>query len=185
MDKNLTVSCTLCAGGRPRELLTAKNSTSNLNRYLERVHSNLWLVANQSFASVPVEDDGTSESKQQKLDFSRPVVKMLEEEEVRRLVAEYVVEDALPLSIVEAPARSTVASEFLEEVRGKKKLIGPTVTRWNSFYDNATKPSSAPVEKLFGVGGLDLSTKQNCLGDEPFQRLLSCCAITNTLVTLD
>ncbi|CAB4057677.1 unnamed protein product [Lepeophtheirus salmonis] len=28
IDKNLTVRCTLCTGGRPRELSTAKNSTS-------------------------------------------------------------------------------------------------------------------------------------------------------------
>ena len=41
MDKNLTVRCTLCAGGRPRQLSTAKNSTSNLKKHLERVHSNL------------------------------------------------------------------------------------------------------------------------------------------------
>jgi len=49
MDKNLTVRCTLCAGGRPRELSTAKNSCI---------------------------DDGAIKSKQRKLDFSRPAVKM-------------------------------------------------------------------------------------------------------------
>ena len=112
IDKNLTARCTLCAGGRPRELSTAKNSTSNLKKHLERVHGNLKLVAKRPLASGPLEDDGASELKQQKLDFSRPVVKMLEPGEVRRLVAEYVVEDALPLSTVESPAFQKLVSKI-------------------------------------------------------------------------
>ena len=68
----------MCAGGRPRELSTAKNSTSNLKKHLERVHSNLKLAAKPPLASKQVEDDGASKSKQRKLDFSRPEVKMLD-----------------------------------------------------------------------------------------------------------
>ena len=103
MDKNLTVRCNLCACGRLRELPTAKSNISNLKKHLERVHSNLKLAAKQPLASKQVEDDAASKSKQQ-IDFSRPEVKMLHPGELRRLVAEYVMEDALPLSTVESPA---------------------------------------------------------------------------------
>ena len=53
-----------------------------------------------------------SKFKQRKLDFSRPEVKMLDPGEVRRLVAEYVVEDELPLSTVESPAFQKLVSKI-------------------------------------------------------------------------
>ncbi|KAL7379586.1 hypothetical protein ABVT39_001867 [Epinephelus coioides] len=96
-DKKLTVGA-LCVGARPREQSMAKNSTSNLKKHLERVHGN-HLAAKPPVASKQkkqVEDDGTSKPKQRMLDFSRPEVQMLHPGEVRRMVAEYVVEDALP-----------------------------------------------------------------------------------------
>ena len=37
---------------------------------------------------------------------------------------------------------------------------------------NAATPSSAPVERLFSVGGLVLTPKRKRFGDERFQRLL-------------
>jgi hypothetical protein len=69
-------------------------------------------VAKRPLASGQVEDDGASKLKQQKLDFTRSEVKMLEPGEVRRLVAEYVVEDALPLSTVESPAFQKLVSKI-------------------------------------------------------------------------
>ncbi|CAB4064473.1 unnamed protein product [Lepeophtheirus salmonis] len=53
---------------------------------MERVHSNLKLVAKIPLANRAVENDGANELKQRKLDFSRPVEKMLEPGEVRRHV---------------------------------------------------------------------------------------------------
>ena len=85
------------------------------------MHGNLKLVAKRPLASGPVEDDGASELKQQKWDFSRPVVKMLEPGEEGRLVAEYVVEDALPLSTVESPAFQKLVSKIPVRTSDKVK----------------------------------------------------------------
>ena len=94
MDKDLTVRCTLCAGGRLRQPSPAN---SNLKK-----HSNLKLDAKRPLDSKQTEDDGASKSKQRKLDFSRPEVKMFDPGEVRRLAAVFVVEDAPPISTVES-----------------------------------------------------------------------------------
>ncbi len=64
-DKNLTVRCTLCVG-KLKELSSARSSMSNLEKHLERVHSNVKLMAKPGVASKQksqVEDDGASTPK--------------------------------------------------------------------------------------------------------------------------
>uniref|UniRef100_A0A3Q3G085 BED-type domain-containing protein n=1 Tax=Labrus bergylta TaxID=56723 RepID=A0A3Q3G085_9LABR len=104
-DKNIIVKCNLCASATPRELSTSKNS--NLKKHLDRCHANTKLTERDAGGEkrkrAEDESAGKSQTKQQKLSFSRSAV-LLEPREVRRQVAEYVVEDMLPLSTVNSPA---------------------------------------------------------------------------------
>uniref|UniRef100_A0A3Q3F7Q8 BED-type domain-containing protein n=1 Tax=Labrus bergylta TaxID=56723 RepID=A0A3Q3F7Q8_9LABR len=104
-DKNIIVKCNLCASATPRELSTSKNS--NLKKHVDRCHANTKLTERDAGGKkrkrAEDESAGKSQTKQQKLSFSRSAV-LLEPREVRRQVAEYVVEDMLPLSTVNSPA---------------------------------------------------------------------------------
>ncbi len=101
---------TVCA--KPRELSTAKNTTSNLKKHLDRVHANTKLTERDNAAGKrKAEDEGMNKRKQQKLRFSGMPV-MLEPQEVRRLMAEYVVEDMQPLSNVESKAFRKLVSKI-------------------------------------------------------------------------
>ena len=110
-DSNIIVKCKLCVG-KPRELSTAKNSTSNLKKHLDRVHPNTKLTEGQGNRQKrKAEDDvASSPAKQKKLDFS--VSELLGARDVRRLVTEYVVEDMKPLSTVESPAFVNLISQI-------------------------------------------------------------------------
>ncbi|KAL7371960.1 hypothetical protein ABVT39_007535, partial [Epinephelus coioides] len=96
-EKNIIVKCNLCAA--LRELSTSKNSTSNLKKHLDRCHANTKLRERDASAEKrkKKEDEHTGQTKQQKLSFSRSAM-VLEAREVRRLVAEYIVEDMHSLS---------------------------------------------------------------------------------------
>nr|XP_029131133.1 uncharacterized protein LOC114917183 [Labrus bergylta] len=104
-DKNIIVKCNLCASATPRELSTSKNS--NLKKHVDRCHANTKLTERDAGGKkrkrAEDESAGKSQTKQQKLSFSRSAV-LLEPREVRRQVAEYVVEDMQPLSTVNSPA---------------------------------------------------------------------------------
>ena len=99
-EKNITVRCKLCVG---RKLLsTAKNTTSNLLKHLEKVHNDVKLVEKYN-VPVPDDDDRTDPpaAKQQKLDFTKGG---MTQRELNMLVAEHVVEDMVPLSTVDSPS---------------------------------------------------------------------------------
>ncbi|XP_041837775.1 uncharacterized protein LOC121637653 isoform X2 [Melanotaenia boesemani] len=145
IEKNITVRCTLCAGGRPRELSTAKNSTSNLKKHLERVHSNHKLEAKRPLASEETEDDGARKSKQLKLDFTRLAVKILNPGDVRRLVAEYVVEDALPLSTIESSAFQKLISKI--PVGSSDKRVLPDRKTFAKDLDKAYEAMEKELKK--------------------------------------
>uniref|UniRef100_A0A6Q2YMH7 HAT C-terminal dimerisation domain-containing protein n=1 Tax=Esox lucius TaxID=8010 RepID=A0A6Q2YMH7_ESOLU len=79
-------------------------------------------------------------------------------------------------------SRSTLASELVGDVVGKKLLV-PCSTRWNSFYD--------AVARIVEIPMTDLSTISNrlelkCIGEREFQFLREYCAIMKPLtVALD
>uniref|UniRef100_A0AAY5KS23 HAT C-terminal dimerisation domain-containing protein n=1 Tax=Esox lucius TaxID=8010 RepID=A0AAY5KS23_ESOLU len=79
-------------------------------------------------------------------------------------------------------SRSTLASELVGDVVGKKLLV-PCSTRWNSFYD--------VVARIVEIPMTDLSTISNrlelkCIGEREFQFLREYCAIMKPLtVALD
>ena len=110
-EKNIIVKCNLCA--TPRELSTSKNSTSNLKKHLDRCHANTKLKERDAPAEKrkKKEDEHTGQTKQQKLSFSRSAM-VLEAREVRRLVAEFIVEDMHSLSTVESPAFRKLVSKI-------------------------------------------------------------------------
>lgn len=118
-DKNLIVKCNLCAH---RELSTSRNSTSNLKKHLDRCHASTKLTVSDrdegSQKRKTPGDESTGQSKQQKLNFSRP--HMLEPREVKRLVAEYIVEDMQPLSTVESPAFRKIVSSIPVNISNDK-----------------------------------------------------------------
>ena len=70
-------------------------------------------------------------------------------------------------------SRSTVASDCLEEV-GEKKLIVPTVTRWNSFYDAYARITEMP---LTNINNLCTQFQIKCMNDREYQFLKEYCAI--------
>ena len=86
--KNVNVRCKLCVG---RKLLStaAGNTTSTLLKHLEKTHENVKLVAKAA-------PDDDTEAPTQKLDFGKDA-STLNGDELKKLVAGYIVEDMLPL----------------------------------------------------------------------------------------
>uniref|UniRef100_A0A3Q3FNU9 BED-type domain-containing protein n=1 Tax=Labrus bergylta TaxID=56723 RepID=A0A3Q3FNU9_9LABR len=123
-DKNIIVKCNLCASATPRELSTSKNS--NLKKHLDRCHANTKLTERDAGGKkrkrAEDESAGKSQTKQQKLSFSRSAV-LLEPREVRRQVAEYVVEDMLPLSTVNSPAFKKFVCKIPTNGSNDKRVI--------------------------------------------------------------
>lgn len=108
-EKNITVKCKLCP--LAKELSTVRNSTSNLKKHLDHCHANIKLIEKTPESNKRKHPDGTGENStpgtsnmiQQTLRFSK-TPKTLNPREVKRLVAEYIVEDMQPLSTVDSPA---------------------------------------------------------------------------------
>uniref|UniRef100_A0A3Q3QQ40 BED-type domain-containing protein n=1 Tax=Monopterus albus TaxID=43700 RepID=A0A3Q3QQ40_MONAL len=267
--KNIIVKCNLCP--IPRELSTSRNSTSNLKKYFELCHATTPLTEKRKKT-----DDESVKPKQQKLSFSRSAIMPLEPREVRSFVAEYVVEDMLPLSMVESPffrklvgiipvtstsekvtvrvnncrqeedgevaftdlhsvltggydedaqqglcvlpahfvianseidkwlssnpesravyrsstakcsalwtkaSRSTVASECLEKI-SERKLIVPSVTRWNSFYGAYVQLIEMP---LTDINNLCTQLQIKCMNDREYQFLKVYCSIMKPFTLL-
>lgn len=99
---NIIVRCQICA--RDKKLSTAKNSTSNLLKHLNGQHRTLKLeekavadTENASDACTP------SSAKQQKLDFSGQT-QNVSGENLKKLVAGYIVEEMLSISTVDSPS---------------------------------------------------------------------------------
>ncbi|XP_028454241.1 uncharacterized protein LOC114568789 [Perca flavescens] len=70
-------------------------------------------------------------------------------------------------------SRSTVAAECLEEV-SDRKLIVPTVTRWNSFYDAYARITEMP---LSDINKLCTQLQIKCMNDREYQFLKEYCSI--------
>uniref|UniRef100_A0A8C9X4J4 BED-type domain-containing protein n=1 Tax=Sander lucioperca TaxID=283035 RepID=A0A8C9X4J4_SANLU len=134
-DKNIIVKCNLCA--TLRELSTSRNSTSNLKKHLDRCHANTKLTERAAGVEKRknAEDESAGKIKQQKLSFSRTAM-LLEPREVKRLVAEYIVEDMLPLSTVESPAfRKLVSKQAMPELKKvieAQQYVSTTADMWSA-----------------------------------------------------
>ncbi|XP_060759975.1 uncharacterized protein LOC132870355 [Neoarius graeffei] len=70
-------------------------------------------------------------------------------------------------------SRATVAAECVEEV-SDKKLIVPTVTWWNSFYDAYARITEMP---LTDINNLCTQFQIKCMNDREYQFLMEYCAI--------
>lgn len=70
-------------------------------------------------------------------------------------------------------SRSTVASEFMEEVSGRK-LIVPTVTRWNSYFDAYSRITEMP---LTDINNICTQFQMKCMNDREYQFLKEYCSI--------
>jgi len=70
-------------------------------------------------------------------------------------------------------SRSTVASECLEEI-SKRKLIVPSVTRWNSFYDAYVRIIEMP---LTDINNLCTQVQIKCMNEREYQFLKEYCSI--------
>jgi len=88
-DKNILVSCSLCAGART--LSTAKNSNYNLHKHLVKQHASTKLIAKEPSASSADQAVGATSSKQPRLDFKQKYFQSLSQTELNRLIARYVV----------------------------------------------------------------------------------------------
>uniref|UniRef100_A0A3Q3FXR1 BED-type domain-containing protein n=1 Tax=Labrus bergylta TaxID=56723 RepID=A0A3Q3FXR1_9LABR len=150
-DKNIIVKCNLCASATPRELSTSKNS--NLKKHLDRCHANTKLTERDAGGEkrkrAEDESAGKSQTKQQKLSFSRSAV-LLEPREVRRQVAEYVVEDMLPLSTVNSPAFKKfvckIPTNELKKTLDAQQYVSTTADIWsanNKSFMGVTKAAIA------------------------------------------
>ena len=106
-DKNVVVSCKLCAGAKT--LSTSKSSNSNLMKHLLKQHASTKLVAKDP---SPTDAEGATPCKQPRLDFTRTAVQPISQVELNKLIARYVVDDMHPLSTVESVAFRQLISKI-------------------------------------------------------------------------
>ena len=85
-DKNVVVSCKLCAGAKA--LSTSKSSNSNLMKHLLKQHASTKLVAKDP---SPTDAEGATACKQERLDFTRTAVQPISQAELNTWIARYVV----------------------------------------------------------------------------------------------
>ena len=109
-DKNMRARCTLCSDSS-KPLSCARNTSSNFKKYLDTVHKNVNLVA-----VIPEGAEGrrcgkckrTKEDDEYEMHRDTKRRSMLQRKVspavFRSLVAEYIIDDMLPLSTVESPA---------------------------------------------------------------------------------
>uniref|UniRef100_A0A672F911 BED-type domain-containing protein n=1 Tax=Salarias fasciatus TaxID=181472 RepID=A0A672F911_SALFA len=105
-EKNVTVKCKLCPGNK--RLNTAWNTTANLSKHLKTQHGNTKLVARDPSSSREI-PDGSTPSKQPRIAFA---AKLTTKTEVKKLVASHIVEEMLPISMVESPTFRKILSRI-------------------------------------------------------------------------
>ena len=118
-EKNMRARCTLCSASS-KPLSCARNTTSNFKKHLETVHKTEKLMAvipesregrrggKCKRDTEDDEDEMYGHSKKQAT-LQRKVSPVV----IRSLVAEYIVDDMLPLSTVESPAFRKLVSELM------------------------------------------------------------------------
>ena len=93
------MKCKLCLG--QKRLSTAANTTSNLTKHMRRQHASMTLVAGKDRTESDAEEKmlpSPTPTKQARLDFEQKLATKAEKE---RLVATYIVEEMLSVSVVE------------------------------------------------------------------------------------
>ena len=101
-EKNMWARCTLCSPSS-KPLSCARNTTSNFNKHLDTVHKTVKLVAfipEGSKCKRSVEGKVPRSSKRQATLQEKAVLPAA----IRGLVAQFIVNDMLPLSTVESPS---------------------------------------------------------------------------------
>lgn len=152
-DKNIVVSCSLCAG--TKTLSTGKTSNSNLLKHLAKQHASTKLVAKDpgaantgdpGAANVSSADQATP-SKQPRLDFkSPPAPQSVSQAELNRLIARYVVEDMLPISTVE----SVAFRELISKIPVKRREgVPPCRKTFSKYLDNEYAKMEVELKKTF------------------------------------
>uniref|UniRef100_A0A3B4FBI5 BED-type domain-containing protein n=1 Tax=Pundamilia nyererei TaxID=303518 RepID=A0A3B4FBI5_9CICH len=117
---DIKVRCTLCVG--EKVLSTFKNTMSNLKKHLESQHGTVKLTERVPPKQRAVTSaEGPKPPKQQKLDFG---AKPVSDEELKKLVAQYIVEEMLPIKTVDSPSFPVSPNDFYfllgEGVYGEK-----------------------------------------------------------------
>uniref|UniRef100_A0A8C6MM86 BED-type domain-containing protein n=1 Tax=Nothobranchius furzeri TaxID=105023 RepID=A0A8C6MM86_NOTFU len=116
-DFNIKVRCTLCVG--EKVLSTFKNTTSNLKKHLESQHGTVKLterVPPRGPKQRAVTSAGPTSPKQQKLDFG---AKPVSDEELKKLVAQYIVEEMLPINTVDSPSFRAIIKKIPTSVNAE------------------------------------------------------------------
>ena len=101
-EKNMRARCTLCSPSS-KPLLCARNTTSNFKKHLDTVHKTVKLmgvIPEGSKRKRSVEDEVPRSSKRQATLQGKAVSPAA----IRGLVAQFIVNDMLPLSTVESPS---------------------------------------------------------------------------------
>ena len=104
-DKNMRVRCKLCMPSN-KTLSSARNTTSNLRKHLDTVHKTTPLVSitPDGKGKRKLDHNDNEEPSQIKKQCTLPSMSKLNPTRTRSLVAEYIIEDMLPLSTVESLA---------------------------------------------------------------------------------
>jgi len=97
-EKNMRAHCSLCSPSS-KPLSCARNTTSNFKKHLDTVLTLVAVIPEGSKGKRPTEGEVPRNSKRQATLQARAVSPAA----IRGLVAQYIVDDMLPLSTVESP----------------------------------------------------------------------------------
>ncbi|KAL7403826.1 hypothetical protein ABVT39_005538 [Epinephelus coioides] len=108
-DKNISVKCTICLGNK--RLSTAAHSMSNLSN-LANQHNNVKLVVKDPLAAAAAPRAVDGQPPLNAKLFSCLGTVQVTQNELKKLVAGYIIEDMLPLSTIESPRFRKILSKI-------------------------------------------------------------------------
>ena len=198
-EKNIKVRCSLCVGNKT--LSCARNTTSNFKKHLTTVHKHITLVAKEVYNREDSSHGGTGAITNDNSDINNPQKRQrtlslspgssnrdIPPTKLRSLLAEYVIEDMLPLSTVESHAFRKLLNSLCSTQIPDRKSFTDHLDHQYDLVVQKVKSSLASVEHVSTTADVWTGHNRSYLGMtvhwidpatlERRKAAISCCRVT-------